>query len=29
LDDTNALANRMAGIDNVDKRKALQPAAKA
>jgi len=28
LDDTNALANRMAGIDNVDKRKALQPAAR-
>jgi methylenetetrahydrofolate reductase (NADPH) len=28
LDDTNALANRMAGLDNVDKRKDLQPAAK-
>ena len=24
LDDTNALANRMAGLDNVDKRKDLQ-----
>jgi hypothetical protein len=28
LDDTNALANRMAGLDNVDKRKDLQTAAK-
>jgi len=29
LDDTNALANRMAGLDNVDKRKALQPPSVA
>jgi methylenetetrahydrofolate reductase (NADPH) len=29
LDDTNALANRMAGLDNVDKRKAVEPAARA
>ena len=29
LDDTNALANRMAGLDNVDKRKDLQIAPMA
>ena len=29
LDDTNALANRMAGLDNVDKRKTLQPPSVA
>jgi hypothetical protein len=28
LDNTNALANRMAGLDNVCKRKDLQAAAK-
>jgi hypothetical protein len=28
LDDTNALANRMAGLDNVGKRKDFPPPAK-